>query len=276
MPDSKSDGAINVMGLAKNLLIIVILLIVVVILLAVLAGIVLVILNLNNLSGMMDSITHPQGSNGNSYNPNNQNSGSSNYNNNGNYNPNNGSGQSSYGQGNQTQNDQLSNLGIQLKEAVDQGDWSKANNIMSQVKSMSSQLPPEIASLVPQFEQAIQNRDQGEFNRLYEQVQSSMSSNYVQNQGNSSQGKGNYPGAFSCNAGDVYSGNVPNAAAHVNATITGMMFHNSRDMCHFSYQISEQGMNADEDCFFDQKETCCTVSIGGMAQGQETCVAMSG
>ena len=155
MPDRDAGGIQNILGLIKELL-------VVLILLAMLIGIVVIILNIGTLFSAIGSFLKPNNQNQN-YNPNNP---GQNYNNQ-NYTPDQNGTNNSLN----NSNNPLSTLGPQLKAAVDSEDWNTADNIMGTIDSMSSQLPIEIQNLLPQIDQAIRNRDRATFDSLAKQVQ---------------------------------------------------------------------------------------------------------
>jgi hypothetical protein len=172
----------DALGWARDILI-------VLILLAILAGIITAILNINSLFNAISSLTGQNGNRNYQNQGNNQNYGSGNnqsYNSQNNYQQNsNQSGyqqnnnQSSYQQNNsQSQQAQaLSDMAVSLKNAVDTGDWGTADSILRVVDSMSSQLPQEVQSLLPQFDQAVRNRDKTAFDALYAQVSSPSQNN---------------------------------------------------------------------------------------------------
>ena len=250
----------DALGWARDILI-------VLILLAILAGIVVAILNIGTLFKGIGSLLQPGGNNQGYYNPGSYNQGS----NQGNYNPNQGNySQNNYNPGGYNQSssqDPLSIMGANLKSAMDKGDWSAASDIMGTIDSMSSQLPPEVQSLLSQFDEAVRNHDQAAFNSLYASVQASSQSNtqnYNQTYNN------NQPTSEWCIPG-VYGGNAPNIPAE--STILGMTEHDGRQMCRITYQASEQGMNIDGDCYIDDSQVCCAVTIAETPLQQETCVA---
>jgi len=278
----------DALGWARDILI-------VLILLAILAGIVVAILNMGKLfagiGSFLQSGANNQSQNGNynqygNYTQNQGNQYNQGNNNQGNYSQNN------YNQGNYSQNNNqnqteqaLSIIGVKLKSAVDQGDWSTAADIMGTIDSMSSQLPPEIQSLLPQLDEAVRNHDQAAFDRLYAEAQTSSQNtnnqnnnynqsydqdqNYNQNQNYNQTYNNNQPTSEWCIPG-IYSGNSQNIPAQ--STILGMTEHDNRQMCRVTYQASEQGMNIDGDCYIDDSQVCCAIAIQGQPSQPETCM----
>ena len=122
---------------------------VVLILVAVLAGIVMVVLNVGNLFGSIGALMPNPGSN---QNP----GGNLNYNDQGNRNQ---GGNQTYNQGSRPQNGSndsqlqaIQDMANDLKDAVDSGDWSTADRLMAAIDSMSSQLPPWAQPFLSQLE----------------------------------------------------------------------------------------------------------------------------
>ncbi len=82
-----------------------------------------------------------------------------------------GNSPNSYGGSPNANTANLQNLGNQLRNDVDSGNWDAAQNDLNQVKAVSSLLPPQIQQALPQVEQAIQNKDKASLDQLYNQFQ---------------------------------------------------------------------------------------------------------
>jgi hypothetical protein len=254
MPE-EDDGIQNVSG-PTNLLTILILL-------AVLIGIIVVLLNIGGISDTIGSFL----------NRNNQNNPDNNPYNNPNYN--NTSYQNDQGNMNQSRNNPLDILGPQLQAAVDSGDWGTADSIMSSIDSMSSQLPPAVQNLLPQFDQAVRNRDQATFDNLAKQAQQAINADKGSNQSsqknvsNQTNPKITNPQVSDWCIPGAYAGNNPNIPP--DSTIMGMTDHNGEQMCYITYQATQNGKNITADCYFGQSMFCCAITVQGQSPQFENC-----
>jgi len=241
----------DILKVVKDILIILILL-------AVLAGIVLLVLNISKLFGALGSLM-PNPGNG-------QSLGSNQTYNQGNqqYRPQNQSNNSD-----NSQYQAISDIANQLKSAVDSGDWSTADRLMAVIDSMASQLPPEVQPFLSQLDDTVRNRDRSTFDSVFAQAQQAADQYSGQNQGGNQSYSGN-PGDW-CVVG-TYGGSTPGVPS--DSTILGLADHNGRQMCHFTYEGSSQGVSVNGDCYFDKAEVCCALTINGQVQ-QEMCTPVS-